>query len=65
MTVTVEGGRRLVNPYTGALLAEPSTGLRAFFRTMTDWHRVIAMQGTSRPTGKAITGAATSASCSS
>ena len=58
VTVTVEGGRRLLNPYTGAILAEPSTGLRAFFRTMTDWHRVIAMQGTSRPTGKAITGAA-------
>jgi uncharacterized iron-regulated membrane protein len=58
VTVTVEGGRRLLNPYTGAILAEPSTGLRAFFRTMTDWHRVIAMQGTSRPIGKAITGAA-------
>ena len=59
VTVTVEGGRpRLVDPYTGAILGEPSPGLRAFFRTMTDWHRVIALQGASRPTGKAITGAA-------
>jgi uncharacterized iron-regulated membrane protein len=58
-TVTVEGGRpRLVDPYTGASLGEPSPRLRGFFRTMTDWHRVIAMQGTSRATGKAITGAA-------
>jgi uncharacterized iron-regulated membrane protein len=59
VTVTLEGRRpRLVDPYTGAMLGEPSPRLRAFFRTMTDWHRVIAMQGTSRATGKAITGAA-------
>ena len=59
VTVTVEGGRpRLVDPYTGAILGEPSPRLRAFFRTMTDWHRWIALQGTSRATGKAITGAA-------
>lgn len=59
VTVNLEGGRpRLVDPYTGAMLGEPSPRLRAFFRTMTDWHRVIAMQGASRATGKAITGAA-------
>ncbi len=59
VTVNLEGGRpRLVDPYTGALLGEPSPRLRAFFRTMTDWHRWIALQDTSRATGKAITGAA-------
>ncbi len=59
VTVSVEGGRpRLVDPYTGAILGEPSPRLRAFFRTMTDWHRWIALQDTSRATGKAITGAA-------
>ena len=59
VTVNVEGGRpRLVDPYSGAVLGEPSPRLRAFFRTMTDWHRWIALQDTSRATGKAITGAA-------
>jgi uncharacterized iron-regulated membrane protein len=58
-TVTFDGGRtRLVDPYTGASLGEPSPRLRAFFRTMTSWHRYLALEGTSRPTGKAITGAA-------
>jgi uncharacterized iron-regulated membrane protein len=58
-TVTFEGGRtRLVDPYTGASLGEPSPRLRAFFRTMTSWHRYLALEGASRPTGKVITGAA-------
>jgi uncharacterized iron-regulated membrane protein len=59
VTVNLEGGRpRLVDSYTAALLGEPSPRLRAFFRTMTDWHRWIALQDTSRATGKAITGVA-------
>ncbi|MGE0360534.1 MAG: PepSY-associated TM helix domain-containing protein [Vicinamibacterales bacterium] len=59
VTVTFEGGRaRLVDPYTGAVLGEPSPGLRAFFRSMTSWHRWLALEGVSRGTGKAITGAA-------
>jgi uncharacterized iron-regulated membrane protein len=58
-TVTFEGGTtRLVDPYTGASLGEPSPRLRAFFRSMTSWHRYLALEGTSRATGKAITGAA-------
>ena len=32
--------------------------LRSFFRTMTTWHRYLALEGASRATGKAITGAA-------
>jgi uncharacterized iron-regulated membrane protein len=57
--VAFDGGRaRLVDPYTGAVLGEPSPGLRAFFRTMTSWHRWLALEGTGRATGKAITGAA-------
>ena len=31
--------------------------MRSFFRTMTTWHRYLALEGTSRATGKAITGA--------
>ena len=52
VSVSLEGGRpRLVDPYTGALLGESSPGLRAFFRTMTDWHRWVALQDSSRATG--------------
>ncbi len=57
-TVTFAGKTRLIDPYTGASLGEPSPQLRAFFRTMTNWHRWLALEGTSRATGKAITGAA-------
>jgi len=59
VTVTFEGGRsRLLDPHTGADLGEPSPRLRAFFRSTTSWHRWLAMEGTGRGTGKAITGAA-------
>lgn len=58
-TVSFDGGRaRLVDPHTGAVLGEPSPRLRAFFRRMTSWHRWLALEGASRPTGRAITGAA-------
>jgi uncharacterized iron-regulated membrane protein len=57
-TVALEGnGSVLVNPYTGEVLGPPPAGLRAFFRTTTNWHRWLAMDGPGRPTGKAITGA--------
>jgi uncharacterized iron-regulated membrane protein len=39
-TVAVEGaGSHLVDPYSGAIIGPPPTGLRSFFRTMTNWHR--------------------------
>ena len=58
-TVTLEGNKSLlVDPYSGAVIGESPAGLRAFFRTMTAWHRYIALDGASRATGKAITGAA-------
>ncbi len=58
-TVTFEGGRSLlVDPRTAANLGEPSSRLRSVFRAVTSWHRVLALEGTSRATGKAITGAA-------
>jgi uncharacterized iron-regulated membrane protein len=57
-TVTLDGNKTLlVDPYTGAVIGEPPGGLRSFFRTMTVWHRYLALEGTSRATGKAITGA--------
>jgi uncharacterized iron-regulated membrane protein len=58
-TVSFDGGRSLlVDPRTAANLGEPSSPLRGFFRAVTSWHRVLALEGTSRATGKAITGAA-------
>jgi uncharacterized iron-regulated membrane protein len=46
----------LVDPSTGAILGEGSRRTRTFFRTVTDLHRWLALGGSSRPTGKAITG---------
>jgi uncharacterized iron-regulated membrane protein len=58
-TVTLEGNAALLtDPYTGTIVGEPPAALRSFFRTMTTWHRYLAMEGTSRATGKLITGAA-------
>jgi uncharacterized iron-regulated membrane protein len=58
-TVLLDGNRSLlVDPYTGAIIGEPATGLRTFFRTMTTWHRYLALEGESRATGRALTGAA-------
>jgi uncharacterized iron-regulated membrane protein len=50
-------GQVFVNPFTGEITGEGATGWRAFFRTVTDWHRWIALSGDGRPIGKAITGA--------
>jgi uncharacterized iron-regulated membrane protein len=46
-----------VNAYTGAILGGGSPGVRAFFRSVTDWHRWLAMGGDARVFGRAITGA--------
>ena len=56
-TVLLDGNKSLlVDPYSGAIIGEPPAALRSFFRTMTVWHRYIAMEGDSRPTGKSLTG---------
>ena len=58
-TVLLEGNRSLlVDPYSGRVIGDAASPLRSFFRTMTTWHRYLAMEGASRATGKAITGAA-------
>jgi uncharacterized iron-regulated membrane protein len=59
--VTVAFGREgqlLVNPYSGMVIGEGAMRLRAFFRSVTDWHRWLAMSGEQRATGRAVTGAA-------
>lgn len=58
-TATFDGNSALlIDPYTAAIIGEPPSGLRSFFRTMTVWHRYLALDGASRATGKMITGAA-------
>lgn len=55
-TVLLEGNKSLlVDPYSGAIIGEPPAQLRSFFRTMTTWHRYLAMEGESRVTGRSIT----------
>lgn len=47
----------LVDPYTGSVLGERSPSLRAFFRTVEDWHRWLGASGENRAVGRSITGA--------
>jgi uncharacterized iron-regulated membrane protein len=57
-TVSFQGGRNLfVNPYTGEVLGEGSPGVRAFFRTVTDWHRWLGAGAENRAAARAVTGA--------
>jgi uncharacterized iron-regulated membrane protein len=59
-TVSVGAGRDemvYVNAYTGTILGSGSPGVRSFFRSVTDWHRWLAMAGEQRATGRTITGA--------
>jgi uncharacterized iron-regulated membrane protein len=58
-TVSLPGGRSLfVNPYTGEVFGEGSPRVRAFFRTVTDWHRWLGASGENRAVARAVTGAA-------
>jgi len=58
-TVTLDGGAPvLVDPYTGVVIGRTSSRLRTFFRTVTVWHRFLALEGANRATGRLVTGAA-------
>jgi len=50
-------GNLWVNPYTGAVLGAGSVRARGVFRTLTDWHRYLAISGEGRARARAITGA--------
>ena len=54
--VTVGSRRVLINRYTGEVIGDSAPKLRAFFRSVTDWHRWLALSGEQRVLGKAITG---------
>ena len=59
-SVAVTAGTRImyVDPYTGLILGEASPRTQAFFRSLVNWHRYIALSGDQRATGRAVTGAA-------
>jgi uncharacterized iron-regulated membrane protein len=42
--------------YTGRLIGEPTTRVRALMSELRIWHRYMALDGDSRPLGKAISG---------
>jgi uncharacterized iron-regulated membrane protein len=46
-----------VSPYTAQVLGEAGPQPRAFFRTVTDWHRWLGASGEGRATARMITGA--------
>ncbi|HEY9284352.1 MAG TPA: PepSY-associated TM helix domain-containing protein, partial [Pyrinomonadaceae bacterium] len=50
-------GAIFLNPYTGEVLGEGSRRTRAFFQTVTDWHRWLGANGERRAWGRAVTGA--------
>jgi uncharacterized iron-regulated membrane protein len=52
-------GTIFVDPYTGEALGAGSPRVRAFFRSVTDWHRWLGASGdgAGRSVGRAITGA--------
>jgi uncharacterized iron-regulated membrane protein len=50
-----------IDPYTGTTLGSGSPRARALYRTVTNWHRWLAMEGDRRPLGRAITGACNAA----
>lgn len=45
-----------LDPYTGKVQGEGANGIRAFFETVTSWHRWLGGSGPGRDVGKAITG---------
>jgi uncharacterized iron-regulated membrane protein len=54
-------GPLFVDPYTGQILGTGSARARAFYRSVTNWHRWLAVEGEQRATARAITGACNAA----
>ncbi len=54
-------GTLFVDPYTGRVLGTGSARVRAFYRSVTNWHRWLAVEGEGRATARAITGACNAA----
>jgi len=50
-------GMLFLDPYTGRVLGTGSARARGFYRSVTNWHRWLAVEGEGRATARAITGA--------
>ncbi len=50
------GDTLLLNAYTGEVLEEGSAGMRQFFRSVTNWHRWLGVNGEGRDKARSITG---------
>jgi uncharacterized iron-regulated membrane protein len=64
VTASVALGQRgtvFVNPYTGDVLGTGSPRARAFYRSVTSWHRYLSVEGEHRAAARAITGACNAA----
>ncbi len=61
-TLGREGGV-YVDPYTGEIRKPASTKMNDLLHTLEDWHRVLAMTGDNRATGKLINGICNVAFC--
>lgn len=57
VALTMPEGTLLANAYTGELLGPQSARLRAFFRSVTDWHRWLGAAPEGRANARRITGA--------
>jgi uncharacterized iron-regulated membrane protein len=60
VTLGRDGGY-YVDPYTGDVRSQGAPRTRAFMNTMEAWHRWLAAEGSSRATGRALTGACNAA----
>jgi hypothetical protein len=54
-------GMLFVDPYTGRVLGTGSARARGFYRSVTNWHRWLAVEGEGRATARAMTGACNAA----
>jgi uncharacterized iron-regulated membrane protein len=54
-------GILFLDPYTGRVLGAGSVRARAFYRSVTNWHRWLAVEGEGRATARAVTGACNAA----
>jgi uncharacterized iron-regulated membrane protein len=54
-------GTVFINPYAGDVLGSGSARARAFYRTVTSWHRYLSVEGEHRATARAMTGACNAA----
>jgi len=61
LTASLGAAPVYINPYTGMVTPQGAERTRVLMRTLTSWHRYLALGGEQRALGKAITGAGNAA----